>query len=105
MDEALSEKIRNYFSNRIEEIKEGTLVPSYDQVKDLPEFSGINRDEFIFARNGWFKQTFHMSPNKWYKRNFHISFNEFSSRLDDNISEKGKLHCVTVISTYHERYQ
>jgi hypothetical protein len=52
LDEALSEKISNYFSEKIEEIKEGTLVPSYDQVKDLPEFSGINRDEFIIARNG-----------------------------------------------------
>jgi len=89
LDETLSEKISNYFSDRIEEIKEGMFVPSYDQVKDLPEFSGINRDEFIISRNGWFKQTFNMSPNKWYKQNFHMNFNEYSSRLASNLA-KGK---------------
>jgi len=89
LDGTLSEKIRNYFSERIEEIKKGIFVPSYEQIKDLPEFSGINRDAFIIARNEWFKQTFHMNPNKWYKQNFHMNLTEFSSRLADSLSEKG----------------
>jgi len=88
LDEALSEKIRNYFTDKIEEIKEGTFVPSYDQVKDLAEFSGINRDPFIFARDEWFKQTFHMSSNKWYKQTFHMSLSEYSSRLASDLSEE-----------------
>ena len=61
MDKALRKKIRNYLTDRIEEIKEGTFVPSYVQVKDLPQFSGINRDEFIIARNEWFKQLPHLA--------------------------------------------
>ncbi|GAG21675.1 unnamed protein product, partial [marine sediment metagenome] len=31
-------KLRNYFSDRIEEIKEGSYVPTYEQIKELPEF-------------------------------------------------------------------
>jgi hypothetical protein len=92
LDEALKfqiEKIRNYFSNRIEGIKEGKFVPYYDKVKNLPEFSGINQDAFIIARNGWFKQTFHMSHHKWYNQNFHMTISEYSSRLASNLSVEG----------------
>jgi len=76
LDKASREKIRNYFSDRIEEIKEGTFIPSYDQIKDLPEFSGIKRDAFRIARK------------KWYKQNLHASFYEFSSRFDKEYEKK-----------------
>jgi len=107
LDEALSEKIRNYLTDRIEEIKEGTFVPSWDQFKDLPEFVGTYRSDFINARDEWFKQTFNMSSNKWYKQNFHMSLSKFSSRLVSNFSvEKNKkpgliaLMCVGILITY-----
>lgn len=62
-------KIMNYFSEKIEEIKQGTYVPTYEQVKMLPEFSGITRNTFRIARK------------RWYHQNFHMNFNQFSSRL------------------------
>jgi hypothetical protein len=65
LDEVVIEKIKNYFSDRIEEIKEGTFVPSWDNFKDLPEFSGTYRDNFIKARNGWYKQIFNTSFKKF----------------------------------------
>jgi len=43
MDKSSIVKLRNYFSDRIEEIKDGSYVPTYEQIKELPEFSGINR--------------------------------------------------------------
>ena len=80
MDEVLSEKIRTYFTDRIEEIKEGTYIPQYERFVNLPEFSGINRRTFKIARN------------KWYLQHFHITFDTFTTRLEKNkggyISEK-----------------
>ncbi|MHA1987617.1 MAG: hypothetical protein ACW98D_13340 [Promethearchaeota archaeon] len=67
-------KLRNYFSDRFEEIKDGTYLPSYKQIKELTEFSDINRSTFRVARRGWYRQ------------NFHMSFYTFSSRLK-NIRE------------------
>jgi len=72
-------RIGNYFSGRMAEIQEGTYVPSYKQIKELPEFSGINQATFRIARK------------KWYRKNFQKSSFEFSSRLKSikakNLSE------------------
>jgi len=64
------EEIRNYFSDRIEEIEEGIYVPTYDQIKNLPEFSEINRDTFRNARR------------KWYLYNFGIPFFKFNAQFE-----------------------
>ena len=87
MDKVLIEKINNYFTDRIEEIKEGTYIPSYDKIKDLPEFSGISQAEFIVSRNEWYKQTFHTNSN------------EYSSRLAkiEGHSEEGSTIVITLI--------
>ncbi|MHA1461208.1 MAG: hypothetical protein ACTSO8_06975 [Promethearchaeota archaeon] len=66
MEKPSSKKIRSYLTDRIEEIKAGTFVLSYDQIRDLPEFSGIKERAFNIARN------------KWYEDNFHMSFRAFS---------------------------
>ena len=76
LDESIIMKIRNYFSERIEEIKQGTYVPTYEQIKGLPEFSGINRETFRVARSGWFRENFHMNVYK------------FSSRVKSGLSPK-----------------
>ena len=76
MDKSIVIKIRNYFSERIEEIKQGTYVPTYEQIKMLPEFSEISRETFRVARSGWFRN------------NFHMNFYKFSSRLKSGLSTK-----------------
>jgi len=60
MDKSLGEKIKNYFSDRIEEIQDGTFIPHYERFVNLPEFSGINRRTFKIARNEWYLQHFSM---------------------------------------------
>ena len=65
-------KLRNYFSNRIEEIQDGSYVPTYEHIKELPEYSGIKRDTFKIARKRWYSQHFGM--------NFRM-FNEYTKRL------------------------
>jgi hypothetical protein len=73
-------RISSYFSERIEEIQKGAYVPSYRQVKELPEFSGINQRDFRIARK------------KWYRQNFQTTFFMASSRLENikamNLSEQ-----------------
>ena len=64
------EEIRNYFSDRIKEIEEGSYVPTYEQVKILPEFNEINRENFRNARR------------KWYLYNFGIPFVKFNGQLE-----------------------
>lgn len=64
------EKIRDYFSDRIEEIEEGSYVPTYEQVKEKPEFSEINRETFRNARR------------KWYLYNFGIPFFKFNAQFE-----------------------
>ena len=64
------EEIRNYFSNRIEEIKEGSYVPTYEQIKKLPEFSEVNRETFRNARR------------KWYLYNFSAPFFKFNAQIE-----------------------
>lgn len=59
-------QIKNYFSDRIEEIKKGTFVPSWDQIKDLPEFKGTYRSDLINAQDSWYKETFVMSFKDFY---------------------------------------
>ena len=76
MDKSLSEKLRNYFSDRIEEIKDGSYVPTYEQIKELPEFSGINRNTFRIARK------------KWYRTNFRMSFLKHSKLKASSLPEK-----------------
>jgi len=70
MDKSSIAKLRNYFSDRIEEIKDGSYVPTYEQIKDLPEFSGITRSTFRIARR-W-----------WYKQHFRMPFVKFTTRLE-----------------------
>ena len=67
---SLIEKIRNYFSDRIEEIEEGSYVPTYEQVKEMPEFSEVNRETFRNARR------------KWYLYNYGISFFKFNAQFE-----------------------
>ncbi len=64
------ENIRNYFSDRIEEIEEGVYVPIYEQVKALPEFNEITREIFRNARR------------KWYFYNFGLSFYKFNAQSE-----------------------
>jgi len=59
------ENIRNYFSDRIEEIEEGVYVPIYEQVKILPEFNEITRENFRNARRQWYFYNFGMSFYKF----------------------------------------
>jgi hypothetical protein len=91
LDKALSEKIRNYFTDRIEEIKEGTFVPSWDQFKDLPEFVGTYRSDFINARDEWFKQTFNISLSK-----FSVEGKE-KNYQKDSLSEEGSTILIPLI--------
>lgn len=65
-----TEKIRNYFSDRIEEIEEGNYVPIYKQIKKLPEFSEINRVSFRTARR------------KWYLYNFGMPYFKFNTQIE-----------------------
>ncbi len=64
------ENIRNYFSDRIKEIEDGVYVPTYEQVKGLPEFNEVNRENFRNARR------------KWYLYNFGMSFVKFNAQLE-----------------------
>ena len=64
------ENIRTYFSDRIKEIEEGIYVPTYEQVKILPEFNEINRENFRNARR------------KWYLYNFGMPFVKFNAQLE-----------------------
>ena len=58
------------FSDRIEEIEEGVYVPVYEQVKTLPEFNEITRENFRNARR------------KWYFYNFGMSFYKFNTQSE-----------------------
>ena len=64
------ETIRSYFSNRVKEIEEGVYAPTYEQVKALPEFNEINRENFRNARR------------KWYLYNFGMSFVKFNAQFE-----------------------
>ena len=97
MNKSLIVKLRNYFSDRIEEIKDGSYVPTYGQIKELPEFSGIKREAFRIARKEWYSQHFRMSSARFSKRVENIkagytSDNKFAARLENTkveyISEK-----------------
>lgn len=63
-------RIGNYFSDNMEEIKEGSFIPTYEKIKELPEFSGVNRETFRIARR------------QWYKQHFHMPFVKFTARLE-----------------------
>ena len=81
-------KLRNYFSDRIKEIKDGSYVPTYEQIKELPEFSGIKRETFRIARKRWYSQHFRMTSIKFSERleNIkagYISENKFAARLEN----------------------
>jgi len=56
LDDSIIIKIKNHFSDRIEEIKDGTYIPYYHRFKDLPEFRGIERKTFEIARREWYKE-------------------------------------------------
>ncbi|NHJ20215.1 MAG: hypothetical protein EAX91_04665 [Candidatus Lokiarchaeota archaeon] len=58
-------KIKNYLSNRIDEIKEGSYVPSYKQIKALPEFKGVSEETFNVARKEWYLRHFGMRAKKF----------------------------------------
>lgn len=64
-DNPLIEEIRNYFSDRIDEIEEGIYVPIFEQVKALPEFNEITRENFRIARRQWYFYYFGMSFYKF----------------------------------------
>ena len=88
MDKSSIVKLRNYFSDRIEEIKEGSYVPTYEQIKELPKFRGINRETFRIARKRWYKQHFQMTPVKFSSRvelikAGYTSENKFAARLEN----------------------
>jgi len=72
LDKSLGEKIKNYFSGRIEEIKDGTYIPQYERFVSLPEFSSINR------------RTFKITRNEWYLQHFSMPFVRFTARLEKN---------------------
>jgi len=81
-------KLRNYFSDRIEKIKDGSYAPTYEQIKGLPEFSDINKSNFRIARKKWYKQHFRMSPGKFSARvrlikAGYTSENKFAARLEN----------------------
>ena len=62
------EEIMNYFSGRIEEIKEGSYVPTCESVKNLPDFSEISMKTFRIAREQWYSQHINTSFLKYSKR-------------------------------------
>ena len=68
MDKSLIVKLKNYFSDRIEEIKDGNYIPTYEQIKELPEFNGISWETFRIARKHWYSQHFGMSFRTHSKR-------------------------------------
>ena len=88
MDNSLGEKIKSYFSDRMEEIKDGTYIPYYERIKNMPEFKGINYDTFIIARD------------EWYLHHFHTPFDKISSRDIDTKKHNYRLGngiCFSII--------
>ena len=65
MDRIKLARVKNYFSDRIEEIKKGTYVPTYKQIKTLPEFEWVSEETFKVARKEWFLQHFGMRAKKF----------------------------------------
>ncbi|MHA2036237.1 MAG: hypothetical protein ACW98X_07375 [Promethearchaeota archaeon] len=83
-------RISSYFSERMGEIQEGTYIPSYTQIKELPEFSGISRRVFRIARDKWFKQNFQKSFFMATSRLEAIKTTNLSENEYDNIQIKRK---------------
>ena len=88
MDKSSIVKLRNYFSDRIEEIKDGSYVPTYEQIKELTEFSGISRETFRIARKEQYLQHFRMSHVRFSERLENIkagfiSEKKFSAQLEN----------------------
>jgi hypothetical protein len=61
-------EIMTYFSNRLEEIKAGSYVPTYDTFKVLPEFNEISAKSFKTAREQFYSQYFHTTFLNYSKR-------------------------------------
>jgi len=100
MDKSLGEKIRNYFSDRIEEIQDGSYVPTWKQIKELPEFSGISREIFKIARKRWYSQNFGMSFrtfNEDSKRYGTIKAKNISNNEYDKRNKKKIGFCILTI--------
>ena len=124
MDKSFIVKLRNYFSDRIEEIKEGSYVPTYEQIKELPEFKGVSQEVFRIARRRWYEQHFRMSSVKFTKRlelikAGYTSENKFAERLEnikaeyisekefDKEHKKGKRNngfCILIIGAFFIMY-
>jgi len=100
MDKSSIAKLRNYFSDRIEEIKEGSYIPTYEKIKELPEFSEVKRETLRIARQKWYSQHFGMSYLKYSKRLETIKERGISEKEYDKKYIKGKRNngfCILII--------
>ncbi len=73
---SLIKKIFNYLSQKIDEIREGTYIPMYQDFINIPKFKNLNEKTFRHARY------------QWYKKHFNKSFNKYSLQFEYTIKAK-----------------